>query len=165
MPKILVNKATPTTLQSGKTKYVCIGSIDGEPESFDMWINPMVGQEFEGTVRPDPSGRFNPTVNPGAAPAGGGFKPGFKSDPETQKAIIRQNSLTNAVNYCIAKAQLMVQTDPDTAKEAFEELSGKHVIAVATYFAKYSEGLSTVVQPAADPSINELNIALEDIPF
>lgn len=59
-----------------------------------------------------------------------------KSDPATQKAIIRQNALTNAVNYCIAKATL-------TKDEKY--LTGKEVVQVATYFAKYSMGEITVV--------------------
>jgi len=63
----------------------------------------------------------------------GGY--GSKSDPEVQKAIIRQNSLTNAVNYCIAKSQ--------TNKKY--ELSGKHIIQVATFFSKYSLGQVSVV--------------------
>jgi len=62
-----------------------------------------------------------------------------KSDPATQKAIIRQNALTNAVNYVIAKAQLM------KPEEGMKYMSGKEVVQVATYFAKYSMGEVTVV--------------------
>ena len=79
-----------------------------------------------------------------------------RNDPEIQKAIIRQNSLTNAVNYVLGKAQLMSKED------ALKYVTGKEVIQVATYFAKYSEGSVTVVNqaeeemPEADNSQEEL---------
>lgn len=67
-----------------------------------------------------------------------------RNDPEIQKAIIRQNSLTNAVNYVLGKAQLMSKED------ALKYVTGKEVIQVATYFAKYSEGSVTVVNQAEE---------------
>jgi len=70
----------------------------------------------------------------------GGF--GKFNDPQTRKEIIRQNSLTNAVNYCIAKANL----------EKDFKLTGKEVIQVATYFAKYSEGELTVASGTKTPT-------------
>jgi hypothetical protein len=67
----------------------------------------------------------------------GGFQ-GGRSDPATRKEIIRQNSLTNAVAYCTAKANL----------DKTYKLLGKEIIQVATYFAKYSLGeISVVMSP------------------
>lgn len=95
---------------------------------------PKSGDVIEGTIENTQYGRkFKKERS-------GGFG-GSKSDPATQKAIIRQNALTNAVNYCIAKANL----------DKNYELSGKGVIQVATYFAKYSEGLVTVVTENEKP--------------
>jgi len=90
----------------------------------------------------------------------GGFQ--RKDDPATQKQIIRQNSLTNAVNYVLGKAQFMDKND------ALEFISGKEVIQVATYFAKYSEGSVTVAsdpKPETPPaSVVQAKIAASDWP-
>lgn len=84
-----------------------------------------------------------------------------KMSPENQAAIIRQNALTNAVAYCTAKATLMGQED------ALKYLSGKEIIQVATYFAKFSKGEISVVTeskpvetPPGEPA-SEIN--LDDI--
>ena len=67
---------------------------------------------------------------------GGGFTGGGrKSDPETQKAIIRQNALTNGVNFCIAKYK-------------DKELDEKEVIRIANYFVKYTSGAMDEVKEA-----------------
>jgi hypothetical protein len=89
------------------------------------------GQEIEGEWKTDQYG----TKFEVARTAGGGSR----NDPAVQRNIIRQNSLTNAVAYCTAKAGYMEQ------KDALKYLSCKEIIQVATYFAKYSEGLITVV--------------------
>lgn len=64
---------------------------------------------------------------------------GRTENPERQASIERQNALTNAVNYCVAKAGMMDK------KDGLKWLTGKEVIQVATYFARYSKGLVTVV--------------------
>ena len=108
---------------------------------------------------------------------------GRYNDPQTRKEIIRQNALTNAVNFCVSKANLMDK------KEAVKYLSGKKVIQAASYFAKYSEGEQTVAMtpeevialhgesPQGETQENETQetqtietprgeeIPLEDIPF
>jgi len=98
-----------------------------------------------------PKGNFTPKGGknevPTAKPNGNG-----KNDPVVRKEIIRQNALTNAVNYCTSKAQL----------DKEYELSGKGVIQVATYFARYSEGKETVVpqkqmEPTMEPTMEEIN--------
>lgn len=69
-----------------------------------------------------------------------------KDDPQTQKQIIRQNSLTNAVNFVLGKAQFMDK------EKALNYITGKEIIQVATYFAKYSEGAITVVTENETPA-------------
>lgn len=110
----------------------------------------------------------------------GGFGGNSKFSPENQAAIIRQNALTNAVQFCLGKAQYMGDN-----KEVLKYLTGKEVIQVATYFAKFSKGEITVVSeskptdtpaaavPQADipaeyeqpPSMSTDEINLEDIPL
>ena len=145
--------------------------FDGEAEAVEIVQKPespepKTGDEVEGDIETTQYGRKFKRERQGYNGGGG------KSDPATQKAIIRQNSLTNAVAYCTAKANLMEQ------KEALKYLTGKGVIQTATYFAKYSEGNVTVVTesekkeelPEKDvdetppaPTDNEINI--EDLPF
>ncbi len=72
------------------------------------------------------------------APSGASATSG-RNDPDTRNEIIRQNSLTNAVAYVLGKASHM--TEP----EALKYISGKEIVQVATYFAKYSKGEVTVV--------------------
>lgn len=58
-----------------------------------------------------------------------------REDPlARQGSIERQNALTNAVAYCTAKASHL-----DKAGAA-KELTGKHIIEVATYFARFTAG-------------------------
>jgi hypothetical protein len=87
----------------------------------------------------------------------GGFGgAGMRNDPNTRKEIIRQNSLTNAVNYVIAKTNLMDK------KEALKYMSGKAVVQVATYFAKYSEGVVTVVTESEKEKSDEEPPTIKD---
>ena len=145
--------------------------FDGEAEAVEIVQKPdspepKTGDEVEGDIETTQYGRKFKRERQGYNGGGG------KSDPATQKAIIRQNSLTNAVAYCTAKANLMEQ------KKALEYLTGKQVMQVATYFAKYSEGSVTVVtesekkeeipeqqvdETPPPPTDNEINI--EDLPF
>lgn len=92
---------------------------------------PKVGDILEGTIEQT---KYGPKFKKAQ-------KDGFngRQDPETRKEIIRQNSLTNAVTYMVAKANLMDK------KEALKFLSGKSVLQTATYFAGYSNGKNTVV--------------------
>lgn len=143
MSKIVVLKANIKTTNTGKTKYECIGTIDGQIDKFDMWNNPELDKEFEATVKDDPKWGKTVSVGTGSSP----FRGGARQDPETQKQIIRQNGLTNAVAFCIARASHM---PPD---KALAYLSGGNVIMVATTFAKFSEGL-----------INGLTEVKEEVP-
>lgn len=74
----------------------------------------------------------------------GGFGGGWKQDPETRKEIMRQNALTNAVQFCIAKANMM------SKEKGLDYLSGKQVLQVATYFARFSDGAQTIVKQDKD---------------
>lgn len=118
----------------GKTlKYTLM--LEGEQTSVELNQKPTTpapkaGDTISGTIEDGQYGRkFKKETQ------SNGFSGGTKSDPAIQKAIIRQNALTNAVNYCVAKAQL----------DKNYKLEGKEVIQVATYFAKYSMGDVTVV--------------------
>jgi len=147
----------------GKTlKYTLM--LEGEQTSVELNQKPTTpapkaGDVITGTIEEGPYGRKFKKES-----QSGGFGGNGKSDPAIQKAIIRQNALTNAVNYCIAKATM-------TKDEKY--LTGKEVIQVATYFAKYSEGLVTVVseskpepEPEPEPEKEpEDEINLEAIPF
>lgn len=99
------------------------------------WVDSDYGRQFKVSMPPK-----------------AGFK---KDDPQTQKQIIRQNSLTNAVNYVLGKAAHMEK------KEALDFISGKEVIQVATYFAKYSEGTETVVTANASPQADVVKAKVE----
>lgn len=58
-------------------------------------------------------------------------------DPR-QSSIERQNSLTNAISFCSAKKDLYLSLKrPD---EAEKQLTGKHIVEVATYFHRYTAG-------------------------
>lgn len=139
MAKILVQKFTPKQTNNGKTKYACIGTIDGEIDQFDMWNQPELNKEFDGNVKDDP--KWGKTVLTGQG-GGGGARTGYANDPETRMEIIRQNALTNAVNYVLTKASFM------TKEAALKYINGKEIIQVATYFAKFSKGEVTVVNPS-----------------
>ena len=92
------------------------GEIDGTIEETDF------GPKF---TKEKPA--FNPT-------SGGGFR---QSDPEVQSAIIRQNALTNAVTFCIAKGG--------------KDLTPGNVIKLATAFALYTSGKGVVTHQQASP--------------
>ena len=144
MPKINVQKFSEKQTNSGKTKYQCLGTIDGELDSFDMFTKPTLNTEFDGDVKDDP--KWGKTVFiSGAGGSRGGGASRF-NDPETRGEIIRQNALTNAVAFCAAKAGFM---SPD---EGLKYLTGKQIVTVATYFAKYSKGEVTVVMSPDDIS-------------
>jgi len=109
--------------------------LEGEQSAVDLNQKPdtpapKVGDTIEGEIITDKYGRKFKKAQRFSGGNG-------KSDPATQRAIIRQNALTNAVNYCIAKATL--KKDPD------KYLTGKEVLQVATYFARYSNGVETIV--------------------
>ena len=102
----------------------------------DVYGELKVGAELEGEWVTDNYGtKFK------LATSGGG---GSRNDPERQGSIERQNSLSNAVAYCTAKANLMEQ------KEALKYLSGKKIVQVATYFKRYNEGKVTCVMNPAE---------------
>ena len=137
--------------------------LEGEAEAVELSQKPSTpapSGEIEGTIEDTQYGRKFRKEKPA-------FSGSSKNDPSVQKSIIRQNALTNAVNYCIAKS----------AQDKEYELSGKHVIEVATYFAKYSQGEVTVVteskpkEPKEEPlppepeKEEEEEINLDDMPF
>ena len=122
--------------------------LEGENDAVEIVQKPETpapSGEVEGTIEDTQYGKKFKKVQ-----AGGGY--GGKSDPATQKAIIRQNSLTNAVAYCTAKAGLM------GPEKALKFLTGKEIIQVATYFAKYSEGLVTVVTESEKEEVPEKQV-------
>lgn len=99
---------------------------------------PKVGDDLMGTIEDTQWGkRFKKER------MGGGFS-GNRNDPRTQEQIIRQNALTNAVNFVSNKAKLMAK-DRGKGNEVVKYMSGKQIIQVATLFAQYSNGLITVV--------------------
>lgn len=132
--------------------------LEGESDAVELSQKPdspepKTGDVLEGTIEDTQYGK---KFKKALAPFGGSQK----SDPATQKAIIRQNALTNAVNYVTAKAQLM------KPEEGMKYMSGKGVVQVATYFAKYSMGEITVVtenEPPKEETQDEIN--LDDLPF
>jgi hypothetical protein len=78
-------------------------------------------------------------------PAGSfsGPNKGFsRNDPEVQKAIIRQNALTNAVNYSIAKFER-------------KDLNIKEVLQIANLFSKFSDG---EIQPEIPKVADEIEV-------
>jgi len=129
---------------------VKLGQIQGNYGTLDKYGVMFEGQTTAAEMLQKPE---SPVVKPGDVLEGelttdpkyglkfrrsrsGGFG---KNDPQTREEIIRQNSLTNAVNFCVGKANHM------QAKDAVDYLTGKQIIQVATYFAKYSQGKVTVV--------------------
>ena len=94
---------------------------------------PIPSGKIEGTIE---QSNYGPKFKKDRTGMTGG---GRFNDPLVRKEIIRQNALGNAIQYCIAKSGLMGDAD------AVEYFTGKHIIQVATLFAKYSEGVKTVV--------------------
>jgi len=123
-----VIKSGEFTGQYGLTiKYTI--QAGGETGDLNQKVNtpaPKIGDKIFGHFEDTQYGkRFKK-----ASQAGGGYK----SNPETQLQIMRQNALTNAVNYCIGKAGFMEK------KEGLKFLTGKEIIEVAFYFSQFSEG-------------------------
>lgn len=127
--------SSPITSKDGREfmKYQILTDTD---EVLDTFSKVEEGQSYEGEVTTNSYGKQFKKAKQGFG--------GYKNDPLTPKQIIRQNALTNAVNYCIAKANL----------DKNYKLTGKEVVQVATYFAKYSLGEITVVtesKPKEEP--------------
>lgn len=131
MSKIVVQKYTEKTTKNGKTKYECLGTIDGEFEKFDMWNAPKLKEEFEAQVKDDP--QWGKTVLTGGGGSAGVGRSYGKS-PEEQMMIVRQNALTNAVNRAIALAANM------TPEEAQKALKPTNICMAAYHFARYTSG-------------------------
>ena len=130
--KLLNVKQIPK--KDGTGTFPVCNILTEDDEVGDVMGEVKVGDELEGEWEKTQYGmKFKKAYS-----GGGGGKYG-KNNPETQAQIIRQNSLTNAVAYCTAKANLMKKEDGE------KYLSGKGIIQVATYFSKYSLGKITVV--------------------
>lgn len=163
MAKVLVSEYERKQTKSGKTKYQCMGTVDGKITKFDMWDEPQLETEFEGWVKEDP--QWGKTVSlprsQGAPQAQTTSRKGGWDD----KVSARQTALNNAVQRQIAlftAYSQLAKGSPD-ALDALKEnmLSPKHIIEVATAFAKYVTGEETVVTvnkpaPMSD-GVGELN--------
>ena len=67
-----------------------------------------------------------------------------REDPTVrQRSIERQNSLTNAIAFCLGKAKIL--TEMGHMEDALAHLEGKKILQVATYFNRYNNGKLTVV--------------------
>lgn len=97
---------------------------------------PQPGDEINGTL--ENSEKFGLSLKEDRAAGNGGFRGGGKS-PEERAEVIRQNALTAAVAYVTAKAGFMER------EGAIKYLEAKHIVQVATYFAKFSKGDVTIV--------------------
>ena len=62
----------------------------------------------------------------------------YEEPGDRQSSIERQNALTNAVTYCTEKASFL--TGINEPEKAEQELTGKHIVQVATYFHKFTSG-------------------------
>lgn len=176
MAKVIAQKADETQTNTGKTKYKCIGTIDGQLETFDMWDSPELGVEFEGFVKDDP--KWGKSVS---TKQGGGGGRSFGKSPEEQATIARQNALTNAVNRAIAISGFM-----GTDEERKEALRPTNICMAAYHFSRFTLGewnpmadkIENPVQPAipattpveedtsrqANQAMNE-DISPSEIPF
>lgn len=97
---------------------------------------PQPGETIDGTI--EDKGRGPKFIKERLT----GFGGGRQEDPARQASIERQNALTNAIAYCTAKASMMDKIG------ALDYYTGKQIIQVATYFAKYNKGEVTVVTEA-----------------
>jgi hypothetical protein len=79
-----------------------------------------------------------PTAQPGSVAPQKPATPPRDEYAERQSSIERQNALTNSVAYCTAKATALLAAKKPEA--ALSELTGKHVLDVATFFARYNAG-------------------------
>lgn len=140
--KVLSINDDPRQWGDNNYSYKIQVELDGKPDivevvAFGKKECPVtVGQTYEGEVTSNNYGKSFRMKK-----AGGGGK--NNESPEKQASIERQNSLTNSINYCTAKAQVLIAMGKLEAAE--EELSGKHILQVATYFAGYNNGKLTIV--------------------
>ena len=113
--------------------YQVVGTDEtGNHRAPEITFKPEIGRTYEGEFEKSQYGlKFKMAKQDGQF----GSKMAYKRDPEVEQQIIRQNSLTNAVAYCTAKSGLMDK------KDALKYLTGKEIIEVASYFARYSMGL------------------------
>lgn len=129
MSQLKVQKADIKKTFDWGNVYTVIGELDGELETIEYASKkaPEVGETIEGTVETTQWGKkFK------KASTGGGFRGGSAPrDPEVQRMIVRQNALSNAVQFLIAKSTL--EKKPD-------ELTTDNVILIATKFAGFSLG-------------------------
>ena len=121
---------------------------------------PKLGDMLNGMITEDPKWgkKFKKEGS------GGGFG-GGKNDPQTRKEIIRQNALTNAVNFVLGKAKIMAKEDKKVngIAEAIKYMSGKQVIEVADYFRRFAEGnISVVTEREAEPEIQRGAVPAKD---
>ncbi len=127
------------TLFDPSTQGIVQAYISQKPTT----AQPQVGAQMDLLIDRDPKGNLKakknpqattppaPAPTPAARPQTASQAPSSPSFEDTKQImIIRQNALTNAVQYCIAKS----------SKDESYDLSGKHVVEVASYFAKFSEG-------------------------
>ncbi|MBA2706124.1 MAG: hypothetical protein H0U60_20000 [Blastocatellia bacterium] len=149
--QVIVKQILETQQKTSKAgKAYTVTTFQGEDDKLykDMFGKFEVGQSLEGEWKDTEYGLKFEVVKPAFSGSGG-----RQDNPETQAAIIRQNSLTNAVNYVLGKAAYMTQ------EEAIKFISGKEVIEVATYFAKYSKGEITVVTESKKPAAVNVDTA------
>lgn len=133
---------------------------------------PYVGEVIECTVsKDDPKfGKTIKRVQSAFTPQSGG-QSGAKwggsprqDDPEKQRMIVRQNSLGNAINHSIAKAQLYM------AEKKYEQahmvLDGAKILIKAETFAKFSLGDLKVPSENEQPrSAVEVLTNVDEPPF
>jgi hypothetical protein len=138
------------TTKDGKTltKHQILTEDD---QVMDTFAKVEEGQSYEGDITENAYGKLFKKSQQG-------FSAGMRNDPNTRKEIIRQNSLTNAVNYVTAKANLM------SKEKGLEFMTGKEVLQVATYFARYSEGAVTVVNEPEQPKMEETEPVIATLP-
>jgi len=98
---------------------------------------PRTGEELEGEIKYSQDAR-NPHKFKKQSAGGGYSKGGYKTSPEVQASIIRQNALTNAVSYVTSKVDLTITPTVD------------NIIAVAERFYQFSSGKLEPKQPAQD---------------
>jgi hypothetical protein len=152
-------------------------------EVFDVIGEVKEGDTLEGEVIDDP--KWGKQLKK-AGGNGGGFQ--RKSDPETQKQIMRQSMFKEANARGIAKSTLrakFAKDDKELNKILEEELGGKHLLEVATYFAEFAEngytpkpkeepkepkgtavtGDKEMDEPPPEPKGEQEDLNLEDLPF
>ncbi|HZO90888.1 MAG TPA: hypothetical protein VFB38_21355 [Chthonomonadaceae bacterium] len=128
--------------------YTLVGILDGSPAQVQIHTTkakprtPVVGEEIDCEVVKDHP-TYGKTIKRLARVAqGGGSGKGASESPERQASIERQNSLSNAIAYCKAKADLLLAAK--RPEEALQALTGTHVLQVALYFQHYNSGKLTL---------------------